>query len=103
MSTHNIRFYGEISKIIPKLSPNTLLICSTVLSYADVRCQRRKDMGLSDDVHPKLESELQMVRRPSRSPSVNSVTSGGKFYGSQAKDMEELLFICFCFCLRTHY
>ena len=30
MSTHNICFYGEISKIIPKLSPNTLLICSSV-------------------------------------------------------------------------
>ena len=30
MSTHNIRFYGEITKIIPKLSSNSLLICSTV-------------------------------------------------------------------------
>ena len=29
MSTHNIGFYGEISKMIPKLSPNTYLICST--------------------------------------------------------------------------
>ena len=29
MSTHNIRFYGEISRINPKLSSNTL-ICSTV-------------------------------------------------------------------------
>ena len=28
-STHNISFYGEITKIIPKLSSNTLLICST--------------------------------------------------------------------------
>ena len=28
MSTHNICFYGEISKIITYLSPNTL-ICST--------------------------------------------------------------------------
>ena len=27
MNTHNICFYGEISKIIPYLSPNTLLIC----------------------------------------------------------------------------
>ena len=33
MSTHNIRFYGEIKKIIPKLSPNTLLICSTGLIH----------------------------------------------------------------------
>ena len=29
MSTHNICFYEEITKIIPKLSSNTLLICST--------------------------------------------------------------------------
>ena len=30
MSTHNVCFYGEkISKIIPQLSPNTHLICST--------------------------------------------------------------------------
>ena len=29
MNTHNICFYGEISKIIPSLSPNTHLFCST--------------------------------------------------------------------------
>ena len=29
MSTHNIFFYGELTKIIPKLSPYTLRICST--------------------------------------------------------------------------
>ena len=29
MRTHNICFYGEISKIIPYISPNTLLVCST--------------------------------------------------------------------------
>ena len=34
MSTHNIRFYGEIWKIIPKLPPNTLLICSTVYPFS---------------------------------------------------------------------
>ena len=32
MSTHNICFYGEITKIIPKLSSNTLLICSNDLA-----------------------------------------------------------------------
>ena len=31
MSTHNICFYGGISKIIPYLSPNFPLICSTAL------------------------------------------------------------------------
>ena len=29
MNTHNICFYGEISKVIPQLSPNTLLVCSS--------------------------------------------------------------------------
>ena len=29
MSTHNICFYGKLTKIIPKLSSNTLLICYT--------------------------------------------------------------------------
>ena len=33
MSTHNICFYGEIIKIIPQLSPNTHLICSTDVCY----------------------------------------------------------------------
>ena len=30
MSTHNIYFYGNLKKIILKLSPNTLLTCSPV-------------------------------------------------------------------------
>ena len=29
MSTHNIRFYGELTKIILPLSSNLLLICSS--------------------------------------------------------------------------
>ena len=32
MSTHNIFFYGEIWKLISKLSSNTLRICSTARS-----------------------------------------------------------------------
>ena len=32
MSTHNIYFYGELTKIILQLSSNTLLICSSGLS-----------------------------------------------------------------------
>ena len=31
MSTHNISFYGEIMKIVPKLYSDTLLICFTVI------------------------------------------------------------------------
>ena len=38
MSTHNICFYGEISKIIPWLSPNTLLICFIALKKMVCGC-----------------------------------------------------------------
>ena len=31
MSTHNICFHGEILKMIPKLSPNTFIICPTLV------------------------------------------------------------------------
>ena len=33
MSTHNIRFYGELTKIILQLSSNTLLICSPAIFF----------------------------------------------------------------------
>ena len=33
MSTHNICFYGELTKIILQLSSTTLLICSTVWTH----------------------------------------------------------------------
>ena len=38
MSTHNIHFYGEITKIIPKLSSNTLLNCFTDFWYSHSPC-----------------------------------------------------------------
>ena len=34
MNTHNICFYGELMKIILKLSSNTLFICFTVEEFA---------------------------------------------------------------------
>ena len=37
MSTHNVCFYGEIGKIIPKLSSSTLLICSTEILQRDLK------------------------------------------------------------------
>ena len=50
MSTHNRCFYGEISKIIPLLPPNTLLMCSSAGSMIvqlpgllDFYCHRRAD------------------------------------------------------------
>ena len=38
MSTHNICFYAEMLKIVPKLSPNTLLICATDYSVVKPHC-----------------------------------------------------------------
>ena len=37
MSTHSICFYGEMWKVIPKLSSNTLLICSTAVGLIDTK------------------------------------------------------------------
>ena len=31
MNTHNICFYGELTKIVLELSSNILLVCSTVM------------------------------------------------------------------------
>ena len=33
MSTHNVRFYGELAKIVLQLSLNTLLICSSAFLH----------------------------------------------------------------------
>ena len=33
MTIHNVSFYGEITKVTPILSSNTLLICSTIVSF----------------------------------------------------------------------
>ena len=46
MGTHNIHFYGEMWKIIPKLSWNTRLICSTV-------------SDLDDNLTPAVMNELE--------------------------------------------
>ena len=44
MSTHNIDFNGEISKIIPNLSSITQLICSTA-SMENHKCQTKMKYG----------------------------------------------------------
>ena len=36
MSTHNIRFYGELANIILELSSNSLLICPSAYLMAQV-------------------------------------------------------------------
>ena len=59
-------------------SPIILQVCDPLFSYSDVRCHRRKELGYSDEVQSKVEADLLLARRSSRSPSVGSVTSGGK-------------------------
>ena len=53
MSTHNIGFYEEISKIISELSSNTHLICSSV------------DVGkhFIKDLHTKVNPNLHRICR----------------------------------------
>ena len=45
MSTHNICFYGEIWKIIPKSSQNTHLVCSTVTNNRGFFADPSNEMG----------------------------------------------------------
>ena len=42
MSTHNICFYGELTKIILELSSNTLLTCSAGFSQAEFERKVKK-------------------------------------------------------------
>ena len=54
MSTHNIRFYGELTKIILELSSNTQLICfSAMSSYSNFRREKKNtdqmDINFDDD------------------------------------------------------
>ena len=45
MSIHNIRFYGELTKIILQLSSDTLLICSTEWCVQKMQMEQ-SDLGL---------------------------------------------------------
>ena len=55
-STHNICFYGELTKIIFELSSNTLLICSTVWFLPDETNAKHKPCS---DIKPfaKLQAD----------------------------------------------
>ena len=44
MSTHNIGFYEEISKIIPSLSSNTHLISSSTIPLCSCFCRQPSDL-----------------------------------------------------------
>ena len=57
MSTHNICFYGELTKIILELSPNTHLICST--EYGEVHMGLR---GKTDRKTDTTDTETETER-----------------------------------------
>ena len=59
MSTHKVCFYGEITKIIPKLSSNTLFNCST-------------DLGIIFHILHKNPPYLSQVMRKLFIPYVNN-------------------------------
>ena len=61
LSTHNICFYGELTKIILELSPNTNLICST--EYGEVHMGLR---GKTDRKTDKTETETKRHRLTDR-------------------------------------
>ena len=66
MSTHNLCFYGEIANIIPKLSLNTRLICSTELVFYFL------DM-------PKISTHIKYFTRTQVSNQYNLNTSRKMF------------------------
>ena len=61
MRTHNICVYGEISKIIPKLSSNTLIICSTESYLSHSSHRRWLSPVLGSSVSPEWHQTLRTV------------------------------------------
>ena len=58
MSTLNICFYGDISQIIPKLSSNTILICSTVNEFSNLLSSYKLGLRRSQGF---LDIELKLL------------------------------------------
>ncbi|KAL4230779.1 hypothetical protein ACF0H5_011154 [Mactra antiquata] len=59
--------------------PEFINCTNTVVSYADVRGQKRKDLGISEEEpSPQDQDNNRSILNMSRSPSVGSVTSGGR-------------------------
>ena len=71
MSTHNICFYGKISKITSQLSQNTLLICSTVPDYLG---RAKRIWYLSPMREAKVQASLR-IRAVSPEPPLLAHTS----------------------------
>ena len=59
MSTHNICFYGELTKIILQLSSDTLLICSSGLTYNQVVFAAKQRPSPKCDINGFLSVILQ--------------------------------------------
>lgn len=60
--------------------PEFINCTNTVVSYADVRAQKRKDLGIVEEEtsNADLDQPMQSVFNLSRSPSARSVSSGGR-------------------------
>ena len=64
MSIHNVCFYGEVTKIIPKLSSNTLLIRSTAKAFVstdDVQTSIHNTVKQADEKNP-LQNCLSTIQ-----------------------------------------
>ena len=68
MSTHNICFYGEVWKIIPKLSSNTHIICSISGLWFPwpfyMFFEMRFDLGTLDSGERSLPYGLLVIKYP---------------------------------------
>ena len=84
MSTHNIGFYGEISKIIFQLSsdvikyPTYLYFCYLTLFYM---CYRFSNQTFQNTVHKTRGSSFNLKMKLIKSVQLNS--NGPKFSDSQ--------------------
>ena len=84
MSTHNIYFYGELTKIILQLSSNTLLICSIARVYQSDLLTPATEKSVF--THSFLTSMVLCVRADDKfsteqpNNSLTSDTSESKYY-----------------------
>ena len=66
MTTHNIRFYGELTKILVELSSDTILICSTVYIYCtrlinNIKLSSSPTSNPTERVQKKIIMVIRMV------------------------------------------
>ena len=75
MSTHNIRFYGELTKIILQLSPNTLLVSSTASICKNNGTDQPAQLDYSTFVICCLDSMSSVMRKPAYDICIHAVIS----------------------------